>query len=81
MFFGAPENTKHRSICDQICVEQCVFIFVLVLDNIFVFVYLYFEICRAQPKLECAQAKLAELLSHGQGRLFLLHLCTVHLSL
>ena len=63
--FGAPENTEHRSICDQFCVEQCALTFVLVLDNIFVFVYFYFEICRAHPKLECAQAKLAELLSQS----------------
>ena len=63
MFFGAAEHTEHRSVCDQFCVEDCVLTFLLVLDNIFVLVYLYFEICRAQPELECAQAKLAKLLS------------------
>ena len=69
-----------------------VFVTNFALNNVFLFLYLYWiallylcNLCicilkfargTGQPKLECAQAKLAELLSHGQGRLFLLHLCT-----
>ena len=56
---------------------------ILIFQHFCICIFQHFSICilkfargSGQPKLECAQAKLAELLSHGQGRLFLLHLCT-----